>query len=169
MFMQALLTAQRKLLSFGFKSSSDKIMSLVRSSAEILEGRDDYEVAGHHFVVPEQRFAETGPNSKAVSMLKVEVIQSLRDVDDLKQNYRLAKLLGKFKAKVSKGEDVGAWAESHDFYLEFDGLFMNGAGGAKYASDAENLDPTMLFRKKLGVGGNRDIDWYQEALLDAIM
>jgi hypothetical protein len=89
------------LLSFGFQSSLPKFKELIPVLVHCLDGRSDVDYKDSDgelvpFEPLKDRFRMTS-NSPSVTSLKVSVIKSLMDISDIRSNFRLAKLLYKFK------------------------------------------------------------------------
>eukprot|EP00615_Pteridomonas_danica_P005853 CAMPEP_0114339576 /NCGR_PEP_ID=MMETSP0101-20121206/7817_1 /TAXON_ID=38822 ORGANISM="Pteridomonas danica, Strain PT" /NCGR_SAMPLE_ID=MMETSP0101 /ASSEMBLY_ACC=CAM_ASM_000211 /LENGTH=2941 /DNA_ID=CAMNT_0001472581 /DNA_START=113 /DNA_END=8938 /DNA_ORIENTATION=+ len=106
------------LLSFGFQSALPKFKELIPVLVHCLDGRSDvdYKTSDGDLVPFEplkDRFRMTS-NSPSVTALKVSVINSLLDIADIRSNFRLAKMLQRFK---EYNEDSKLSAELKKFHI----------------------------------------------------
>jgi hypothetical protein len=91
--ISALISA---LMSFGFQSSHAKIKDLLKFLVRLLDGRTDVESKNSPFEPLSDRFKQS-PQSPQVTGLKSTIIDILIAVSNLRANFRLAKLMQKFK------------------------------------------------------------------------
>jgi len=157
-FFAALLNAQHFLLRYGFQSRIEMLKSISKSNALILDGRDDCETHNKTFEPKENRYKDMGMHSDAAVGIKKAIVDQMFDICDLQVNYRLARLFGKFKEKMSKGMDIKKWVSSVEMFYEFEGLF-NIKSRTKYLDDSAQMDLAILC-------GKPD---FEEALVDILM
>jgi hypothetical protein len=157
------------LMSFGFQSSHVKIKDLLKNLVNLLDGRSDLDTtnvgqgSGVVFNPLSNRFRQT-PSSPQVTSLKATIIDILVDVSNLRANFRLGKLMQKFKDYNSDEKLQIELKKIHKLVVEnkldrydgdvfstlfdeFEDLFVNGDGAALdlgTLSGGQNIDVILV-------------------------
>ena len=166
------------LMTFGFQSTHAKIKDLMQALVKLLDGRSDVESCDMDagvdpgglltpFIHPMDRF-KFSPKSPSVTGLKVSIIKVLMDVADLRANFRLCKLLQRFKEYNSDERLSLELKKHHAFVKENKADMYSGPLTDKIFDDFEELfvkgDGAALDLGKLSGGQNVD-----QILLDCLM
>lgn len=150
----AAIRCQHKLLDFGFQSTYIKLEDLVSANVTLLDGRCELKSPNQSFYPASSRYHQVAGLSEVATTMKRGVISIFSDVQNLSLNYRLSKLLFKFKQHCSS-KSIIALTDKQLIFEDAVSLF----------SQNETKEDTALL-EFARLSGKPDFD---ELLLDSLM